>query len=195
MAKRPTSQKPASPKPPARNPATPKPAARQIPNLPPNALTAALRTNYFPGRLLTDDDFNREQQYHRHHRYLHNLATLGVGVVSGLRVSTSRDGVHITPGLAIDPRGREIIVPSDQTIPWPSRPKPSTPTPSPKRRALFLLLAFREQPIDLIPATDSDALASAILETFELTLAPTKPTPPDPRLLLARITPPARSRP
>jgi hypothetical protein len=69
------------------------------------------RVNYFSGQLLSPEDLQAEQDYHREMRYLHNRL-LGHGVVHGLEVTVG-DGstVSVGPGLAIDRRGRELVIP------------------------------------------------------------------------------------
>lgn len=58
------------------------------------------RNRYFSGRLLTASDFEAEQTYFRDKQQFRNLYTLGVGVVSGLSVTTADDGrsIQISPG-------------------------------------------------------------------------------------------------
>ena len=68
------------------------------------------RNNYYYGKLLTSRDFSNEQAYAGDKRRLVNQCVLGTGVVFGLEVSVSAGNLVLQPGLAIDPRGREIIV-------------------------------------------------------------------------------------
>ncbi|MFZ0391933.1 MAG: hypothetical protein WAN36_15840 [Calditrichia bacterium] len=71
------------------------------------------RTNYFHGMLLTDRDFREEQIYHNEKRRLLNRSLHGWGVVCGLDVNPTdpeSSRVVITPGLALDCRGNEILV-------------------------------------------------------------------------------------
>ena len=68
------------------------------------------RTNYFTGMLLSAEALQREQEYHlerhrRQNRYLH-----GWGVVSGLGVSIEAGAIVVSPGLAIDCAGNELVV-------------------------------------------------------------------------------------
>jgi hypothetical protein len=74
------------------------------------------RVHYFSGQLLTPEDLQAEQDYHREMRYLHNRL-LGQGIVQGFGVSAD-DGSTLTvgPGLAIDPWGRELVLPEDVNI-------------------------------------------------------------------------------
>ena len=78
-------------------------------------LRQAERIRYFPGQLLTADDFAMEQDYWRGKGQLHNRLHLGQGVVCGLDVTPltgTANGVRISPGLALDAWGREIVVPT-----------------------------------------------------------------------------------
>lgn len=68
------------------------------------------RPHYFFGQLLTPEDFQLEQDYHRHMRQLLNRR-LGSGIVDGLRVSVDPEGeVTVSPGFAFDRHGRELVV-------------------------------------------------------------------------------------
>jgi hypothetical protein len=75
----------------------------------------AERNHYFFGQLLGVAEFELEQTYLREKRWLHNRCLHGWGVVDGLTVSPVGDGrlgIVVEPGLALDPRGREIVVPA-----------------------------------------------------------------------------------
>jgi hypothetical protein len=64
---------------------------------------------YYRGQLLLEDDFIAEQEYHTRARHRHNLNVHGWGVVRGLDVTPSGDSaVSVSPGFAIDAKGREI---------------------------------------------------------------------------------------
>ena len=79
------------------------------------------RNNYFYGKLLTVNDFRMEQQYFINKQRLANRLIHGVGVVCGLVVSQNpapgapSGSIIISPGLALDSCGREIIVASPFT--------------------------------------------------------------------------------
>jgi hypothetical protein len=73
------------------------------------------RVNYFTSLFLKEEDFKDEQSYHidmqrRHNRSLHTW-----GVVEGLVVNNvaGQKSVTVSPGSAIDSKGREIVLPSD----------------------------------------------------------------------------------
>ena len=79
-------------------------------------LNAFERNKYFYGKLMTVRDFDREQDYLNGKRWLINRLLLGNGVVCGLEVSVvpGASKVLIKKGVAIDPCGREIVVPEDK---------------------------------------------------------------------------------
>ncbi len=101
------------------------------------------RSRFFPGKLLTAEDLELEQEYFReklkrHNRYLH-----GFGVVFGLDVSNGSSDVVISPGLAIDCEGNEIVVPDPLEQALPSPDLVST---------LFLSISYIEKETDPVPA-------------------------------------------
>jgi hypothetical protein len=74
------------------------------------------RARYFHGMLLTDRDFREEQIYHNEKRKLHNRLLHGWGVVCGLGIkadSPPSSKIIITPGMALDCCGNEILVCED----------------------------------------------------------------------------------
>jgi hypothetical protein len=85
-------------------------------------LQTPVRNNYYFGKLLDVYHFELETNYHNSKRWLVNRRILGYGVVCGLNVEhgPNRNEIVISPGLAIDGWGREIIVPCEtQPIPVP----------------------------------------------------------------------------
>jgi hypothetical protein len=74
-------------------------------------LVTPVRNRYSFGRLLGVDDFEREQGYANTKRRLANRLLEGHGVVAGLDVTlTDGPGLTVTPGVAIDGWGREVVV-------------------------------------------------------------------------------------
>ncbi len=70
------------------------------------------RNRYFYGKLLTVRDFETEQNYHNGKRSMLNRLVTGAGVVCGLGVTASDEStLMIESGLALDYRGREIVLP------------------------------------------------------------------------------------
>ena len=68
---------------------------------------------YFYGQLLDVRHFESEHEYFKRKQRLLNRMVSGYGVVCGLDVQLADDeqGVVVRPGLALDKRGREIVVP------------------------------------------------------------------------------------
>src|SRR6266480_3520408 len=65
------------------------------------------------------------------------ITLLGYGVASGLRTTVAGGAVTVSPGLALDPRGNEIIVDRSTTLKIPGVRKP-----------VFLLLEYVEKETD-----------------------------------------------
>ena len=104
------------------------------------------RNRYFTGKLLSAEDFQQEQEYHldryrRRNRFLH-----GWGVVHGLEVSVEQGStVVVSPGLAIDCAGNEIVVEAEERV---------TITGSARQ---FVVIRYTEVPVDPMPAfTEED---------------------------------------
>lgn len=76
-------------------------------------LLAPKRNNYFFGQLLDENKLFREQDYFKDTSRLINRLGLGSGVLCGLEITPSRDAKQLclSPGVAVDPFGRVIIVP------------------------------------------------------------------------------------
>lgn len=76
-------------------------------------LQTPVRNRYFYGKLLDVYHFEMETNYANAKRWMLNRLVFGVGVVCGLDVLVGPEPntVIITPGVAIDKWGREIVVP------------------------------------------------------------------------------------
>jgi hypothetical protein len=84
-----------------------------------NVLT--VRNRYFTGKFITARDLDNEQRYSLLHERLHNRLLHGWGIVCGLQVihhrnKTCTDSVIVTPGVAIDCEGREIILEAETAV-------------------------------------------------------------------------------
>ena len=82
-------------------------------------LAASERPHYFAGMLVGADDLEQEQTYHRHQNAAHARAVHGDGTVCGLAVRQTDPpsrALVVEAGRALDRCGREIVVPSQQTI-------------------------------------------------------------------------------
>jgi hypothetical protein len=156
-----------------------------IPTLSP--LDPYTRVKYTMGLILGPDEFEQEQLYLMERDRLHNRALHGYGTVYGLHVDVraSADGpeVVISPGLAVDPTGQTIRVPSAQCAKlhkWLQRYQTAvgerfgTP-PLPLR--LYVVLCYRECKTKKVPIrvgpchSQEDSMApSRIADDFELSL-------------------------
>jgi hypothetical protein len=78
----------------------------------PTVLATPARNRYFYGKLMDVPHFDLEQSYNNAKRWLLNRVVSGSGIVCGLAVSATSDGTGVTvsPGMAIDSWGREIVV-------------------------------------------------------------------------------------
>ncbi len=78
--------------------------------------TPLTRLNYFDGKFLRADDLNTEQTYLRRLVELSNQAG-GPGVAYGFNVSLGAgDTLDLGPGLAIDPAGRVLLLPTETSL-------------------------------------------------------------------------------
>jgi hypothetical protein len=155
-------------------------------------LYAPRRNNYFYGKLMDVPHFEMEQNYLVSQRRLLNRLALGQGVLCGLSVTPSADGkqICVSPGVAIDALGREIVVPLNTCVdPWQlTAACGQTPTPLPKQQAhqVYLCLCYRECTSDFIPVLVTDCNTreqcspGTIVESFCLLVQQTVPPPPPP---------------
>lgn len=143
-------------------------------------LTAPARNNYFYGKMLSVFHFQMEQAYFNRKRWLLNRLALGAGVLCGLEVVVAEDGrrIWVKPGVAVDPLGREIIVPSAYCIEQPRQPTDECGRPQGDpiagEGAVTLLLCYHECESDPVPVmvndcdTRRDCAPSTIHERFSL---------------------------
>ncbi|MEW6733648.1 MAG: hypothetical protein AB1489_20130, partial [Acidobacteriota bacterium] len=127
------------------------------------------RPNYFTGQLLVENDFKDEQSYHSRLRRLHNYAIFNWGVVKGLNISIDNPSnltFAITPGLAIDKYGREIIV--QETLKWVAEPGDS--------REFYIGISYQERKTDFYTGEISNT-ATRIVEEVEFKLLPINSSP------------------
>lgn len=128
---------------------------------------ATERNRYFTGKPMTARDFTDEQQYFLSRHRLHNRLLHGWGIVCGLQVKPhpSKDcpnWVVITPGIAIDCCGRELVVAKQTALRIadpPDRDGPRKQDPGkydPRNRPpppddLLIYLTYEEEPTDCVP--------------------------------------------
>jgi hypothetical protein len=103
------------------------------------------RVRYFTGQVLGVDDFNTEQNYLIEKHRLHNRHQHGWGVVNGLKVSVDKGNVvHVSPGLAIDCVGNEILLCSAQELAAPG-----------KAGEFYVVMEYFETEVSPVPSTPS----------------------------------------
>ncbi len=137
------------------------------------------RVNFVNGMMVTAADMAAEQQYHQGMRYLHNRLH-GYGTVSGLDVTLSNAQVHVSPGLAIDALGREIVATEPLTLPLEPNQETGPCTQN-------LLIAWRETPDRPVPGPGGAIEFTRWVEQPELVLISDGETAAD-GLMLARLT-------
>jgi hypothetical protein len=149
---------------------------------PPLDLHVLTRVNYFPGQLLTVDDFRTEQEYQRDRVRLHNRLLHGIGVVAGLEVRTSGGQVIVSPGMALDPSGDEIVLAQEGTV--------ALPAAADRKARLYVLARLAEvptAPVVALGATDDATECSRIELGAALSIESAQPAPPNVGVVLARL--------
>lgn len=74
------------------------------------------RVNYFDRQFLRVEDFADEQSYQIAMRRRHNISHHTWGIVEGLEPKFIDGGLYVSPGLAVDGFGRELIVETVQAL-------------------------------------------------------------------------------
>jgi len=159
----------------------------------PEDLKTPKRNRFFHGKLLDVYHLELEQEYFNSKRWLLNRLVTGPGTVCGLAVELTNDkrGVVVTPGLAIDRCGREVIVPRpSEPQPLPELPPYEENTPRQEYEVRYqdrrerhyycpveyahVLLCYHECEGDPVPAlaedcgTDVVCAAGSIREQYKL---------------------------
>jgi hypothetical protein len=169
-------------------------------------LTAPTRNRYFYGKLLDAHNLDMEQQYFLEMGRMINRLTLGSGVLCGLHVKPGKGKTQflVSPGVAVDGEGREIMVTEQVTVDLASlegekpfmldeeqvdpAPEPTpAPTPAPLR-GMVLCLSYHECDVEPTPVLVADCdlreecVPGAVRERFKFTLMSPEdaPLPEDP---------------
>jgi phage tail-like protein len=123
------------------------------------------RPRYFEGKLLSEDDLNDEQEYHRSKRRVHNRLLHGWGVVAGLDVTAgeSQSRVVLSPGYALDPCGNEILVPEPVTVDVSG----ALPAGVGGKRAAYLAVRYAESPSSPVPSPGGEEFGRMV-EGFDI---------------------------
>lgn len=69
------------------------------------------------GQVLRAEDLRREDQYRHQAMREHQAQVHSAGIVSGLWLQRDGKRIRITPGMAVDGKGRTILVSNEETIP------------------------------------------------------------------------------
>lgn len=163
-------------------------------SLTPTTLDSHKRVNYSLGLVLGVDEFLQEQTYFMEGDRLHNRLLHGYGTLCGLQVSersgASGPEILVQPGIAVDPQGQTINVPSPQCVSlndWLgqeiNRQKVEEASGSPPGPVeLYVVLCYRECRTDNVPIpgspcrTEEDSTSpSRIADDFELRLVTSPP--------------------
>lgn len=143
------------------------------------------RLRYFHYQFLQENDFTDEQDYHVSMRRRHNQDFHTWGRVQGLVVSftASERKVTISPGMAVDSLGREIIIESNHEVDLQSH----------AGKSVYLVLAYKKEETD--PATQAGVSGNTntrITESFQPPKVYSAASPPawdtSLELILAKIT-------
>jgi hypothetical protein len=130
------------------------------------------RPNFLNGQVLSANDLNDEQNYFIEKQRLHNRSLHGCGVVQGLTIAVvGGHTIRVSPGLALDCLGHDIIVPESSNLKLPG-----------KGQETFITLKYHEYGVSPIPVfvePDSSSTEnlqySRIREGFLLECDPVNP--------------------
>lgn len=122
------------------------------------------RPRFLAGQVLTAEDLQGEQDYHRNKARLRNRYLHGWGVVDGLTVRISNDEIVVSAGLALDCEGNELILPEERRL--------ALPGPAGRQ---WVVIRYVELLVGGVVLLDGDAEPSRIKETVVVELSPTNP--------------------
>lgn len=125
-------------------------------------LTHLKRVRFFAGQLLSIHDFQTEQEYWLEKQRRHNRAVHGYGVVSGLNVSVADNAISVSPGMAFDRWGNELVVPQCLRL--------SVAQPG---RVAYVTARYAERNTDPVPIQsdpNSEVEFSRVQESPEITI-------------------------
>jgi hypothetical protein len=155
-------------------------------------LSPPVRNRFFYGKLMDVRHFEMEQHYFLKKRRLLNRLGLGSGVLCGLEVEATNDGkIIVHPGVAIDYRGREIVVTAPYCLEHPLQPTDACGEPHGdpiQRGTITLFICYHECDTEPAPVlvsdcdTQLDCRASAVQERFRLLVHEGKPDHGPPHL-------------
>ena len=121
------------------------------------------RPRFFAGQMLSATDLDAGQEYFLERQRRHNRSFHGYGVVSGLDVAIKNNVLSVSDGMALDPVGNEIVVPSCFEMPIKQR----------GRRA-YVIARYDERETDPVPVqidSNGGVEFSRIEEAFQIVIA------------------------
>jgi hypothetical protein len=147
-------------------------------------LATPRRNHFFYGKLLDELHLRMEQEYFNGRRWMLNRMGLGRGVLCGLKVTPDGKHVRVSPGVAIDAYGREIVVPHEVCID-PSKIAAECGTVRDRKSTeaqVYIVLCYHECKADFVPVLVTDCkpreecAPSTIVESYCVEVR--KGTPP-----------------
>jgi hypothetical protein len=152
------------------------------------------RNHYFYGKLLDTYHFQLETAYFNTKRWMLNRLVSGYGVVCGLDVEyvEEEDAVAVTPGVAIDKHGREIVI-EKQTPPVPIPVELAEAAEGEEGAYLHVLLCYHECPVEPTPvlagecSTQHSCEPGVIRERYEITFGPGCLPVPEPTMYIPDV--------
>ena len=162
-------------------------------------LDAHKRVQYSQGLVLGVDEFNQDQLFLMERDNLHNRALHGYGTVHGLDVEYDFDNssplVLVQPGLAIDPFGRHICVPSIQCgnlNDWLKTEAGREAAATPGPLTIYVTLSYRECATDQVPVPggpcrtqEESMVPSRLADDYKLSFTTTAPNQVNEQVLVA----------
>ena len=119
------------------------------------------RNNYFYGKLLSERDFKKEQEYFNSKRWLMNRLHFGTGVCCGFKVELDpdqEDCILITRGAALNDNGKEIVMADPRSLnPAQLTDDQGRPVGDPLTEGTVeICLAYAESQADPVPVYVTD---------------------------------------
>ncbi|MEO8339278.1 MAG: hypothetical protein ABI604_06095 [Nitrospirota bacterium] len=108
------------------------------------------RLNYYNGQRLEASDLKLEQEYHIRTRRWINKSLYTPGIARGLDIRAEKDTrfVIVSPGLALDSEGKEILLLEEERICVPGKPHKNTAGSEAKVEGLYLTIRYNEKAIE-----------------------------------------------
>jgi hypothetical protein len=135
------------------------------------------RVRFFSGQMLTAQDFQVEQDYQLNKRRLFNRYVYGTGIIAGLDVAVENGMIVVSPGLALDPLGNEIVI--DQPV--------QVDTKGCATQHCFVTLRYTETGTDPVPVANGRVEFSRTAEGFAITTGCDEARPDLSTVCLARL--------